>query len=324
MRILITFLVAVFMIANPLPASDMPEWVVNPYSVYDQSLYIAATGTGSSRAAAEEDAISSIAAVFGVNVESETSIYTHDNTVSGAFDSMTSSSSLSVSAKLSGVTITEHWSDGKSEYALAVMDKNSASSYYLSEIVCLSNGIDEKIETARETGDMLSLYIAAYSQLPDAREVDRCISILAVLSPGSMPSEARGEAYVESVVMSAAREISIVIELVSKSGLEDSLYFALVGCLTSNGILVIKPEDARYILNAGIDVYETPAPRGMVYAEYDLTLDLIDIDTDKEILAYSYSGREGHRTLERAERMVENTISKLIDKEFGKRFLSVF
>ncbi len=60
MRILITFLVAIFMIANPLPASDMPEWVVNPYSVYDQSLYIAATGTGSSRAAAEEDAISSI------------------------------------------------------------------------------------------------------------------------------------------------------------------------------------------------------------------------------------------------------------------------
>ncbi len=324
MRTLISILITAFLIVLPLSAADMPEWVGNPYSEYDKSLYIAASGAGATRAAAEENAISSIAAVFGVSVESETSTYSHESTATGVFDSMASSSSLSVSTELSGVTIVDHWSDGRSEYALAIMDKDAASAYYIGEIMRLSNAITGKLDQAERSGNALSLYAAAYSLLPDAEEVDRCRSILAVLSPGTMLSDAPGVAYIESVMREAARDVGICIEMVSDSGLESSLEVDLMQWLSLNGLLVVEPEDARYILEASIDVYETPGPRGMVYAEYDLDIVITDGDTGREVLAYTHSGREGQRTFARAERMVENTLSELIEDDFSKSFLAVF
>ncbi len=310
-----------------IPAfSAMPEWVVNPYSDYPDSTYIAASGIGMTRDEAEADAISSIASFFGVSVETLTEVQTEEEISSdeggSSYSSLSSGSSLSVSmGNLAGVTVKEHASDGTFHYALAVMDKSSAVTYYFAQARMISGRIEKELKDAEKRFGDLSAYQMVNSLILEAEQLDEMISVLNVLSP-SISSTLSGR-MVEVNSFAERYRDSIEISSRIERDIDGSLEKAVDDFITSNGF-ASSDDGERYLIRGGVDIYTSDAPRSMVYADYDVYLELYDQDEGDTVFSFSYSGREGHRSEAQAIRRIAVRIKDIVQNEFAASFSENF
>ena len=150
----ITLIALLFAIGAASLMAALPGWVMDPYDFLDPDEYIAASGIGRSAAEAEGDAISSLAAVFGVSVDSLTEIDVSDTGIS-ADDSYAFSADIEVSVDdLVGVSVVDSWNDGRIYYALASLDREDSADHYLSQLLWLSSFVEERYdEIAGAIGD---------------------------------------------------------------------------------------------------------------------------------------------------------------------------
>ena len=318
----ITLIALLFAIGAASLMAALPGWVMDPYDFLDPDEYIAASGIGRSAAEAEGDAISSLAAVFGVSVDSLTEIDVSDTGIS-ADDSYAFSANIEVSVDdLVGVSVVDSWNDGRIYYALASLDREDAADHYLSQLLWLSSFVEERYDEIAEAIGDFRAYAEARKLIPVAERLDGVRTILGVLSPQIVSSVSVIDPGKVRLLADQCRDaVSIRLEIDGdiNGALKRSLatYFSVFGIDLTDG-------EARYVIRGGIEGYPSKAPARMVYVDYFLTLELYDTVSGETLMVFSEDGREGHRTEAQARNLISVGLDEIIRTGFAEAFREAF
>ena len=304
--------------AAPVPAGDQPEWVRN-LSGYRSSrpTHVVAVGHGSSRQAAETDAIRQLVVTFGVDVQVDQRIVESYRGVEGGrgthHAAIDSEIALAAGMNLIGAEIGDAWLDGRGgHYALAVLNRARAVQIY-SEMIRANREIIEGLTgmapAQRNTFDGFARYSLA------AVIADMTVSYGEVLAVIGAPQQGlrRGDDFRRTAQeISAAIPVAITVSDDRANRVQGAFAraFSDLGFRTGGA-------NPRYLLNVNLVVLPVELSGQNVFARMELSAELIDTGTGAVLLPFNFNLREGHRTQSEAEARLFLTAEQRITREFG-------
>jgi hypothetical protein len=319
---------------GPGLSSGVPAWVSDTRSVYPDERWLWALESGPDKTAALEAALTALARRFRLDVESEADAYERysdavRNENGESFQTASETREFVRETRISshvygliGVE-TDFWiaSNGAC-YAIALMNIAECSRRYQA-LIGENEGVIVALLSAAAAHPgsfdaVLRLNLAADTALVN----DSFRSILSVLSRGRLPEgrAAYGNAEaVRSLALDAARAILISIHI--EGDVDGRIGRAFGVCFADRGFrTVAEGAAAAYILAGSYHPQDMDLGSGdMYYARYTLTA-VLRTATGEELLSFSSTGHEGHRTLAEARQFVLRTAGQEVERGFGPRF----
>ncbi|MCL1812398.1 MAG: LPP20 family lipoprotein [Treponema sp.] len=303
-----------------------PDWVSDPYKVYNRAIYIAAVGYGGSRDAAEKSALTNLTSIFGQSISSETRTdYTYTQAVQASSFVWSEKSDLEQAVKTSvamdtliGAEIKDVWKSPDGEwYAAAAMDKAKTNMIYAELIQQNLETIGKltRLSAAERQSfeGFLNYYQAA--NLADANLVFG--NVRNVISPGSMAGEnlKTGNDY-RLEAAQIARNIPIAVNV--ENDVQNRIKGAFSSTLTRAGFLT-GGAGGRYTLSATLSLNEVEYPNSPYrFIRYIVDANLIDTTTGIVLFPYNINDREGHANLSEAQNMAIRAAETRINNDYLK------
>ncbi|MCL1815924.1 MAG: LPP20 family lipoprotein [Treponema sp.] len=301
-----------------------PEWVTDPYRMYNRVVYLAAVGSAPSRDTAEKTALINLTSIFGQSIEGESKAnYTYSQAVEASSSSWSEKSDIAQAVKISaamdtliGAEIKDVWkSPDGTWYAAAVMDKAKTNLIY-SELIQQNLGTITKLTSLstaeKESFDGFINYYQA-ANLADANLVFS--NVRTVISSGSMMGEnlKPGNDYrLEAVRIARNIPIAVSVENDRQNRIKD----AFSGVLTRAGFRT-GGSDSRYVLRARLSLDEAAYPNTPYkWIRYGVDASLIDVSTGTVLFPYNINGREGHTSLSEAEARAVRAAEDRINEDY--------
>lgn len=326
-------ILAVWVIATMvLSASALqPDWIDNWSRYYPDNHYIGAVGYGKSRSAADEDALSQLAAFFGASVSTHTVVSSSStsssvgiNTDESSRSTYSSASSITVDlSNMVGTSFRERWDDGRNYYSLAVIDRNKTKEYYFSQANTSAGVIKQAFELNPSEISFVNYHLVRNIS-ENLVKYDEAMRILSVV--------ASPLAYLAEKIP-ARNEISDLIDrLTYNAGVNvvcddeawDYLCDDFLSVLSSHGINIFDDE-TRYVISVDISIEPTEVPGNTLkFAKYSLTVTVHDQVLNKAIFTWKGSGREGQLSQDAAEDRALIAIRKKFKGDFDQKFSKTF
>jgi hypothetical protein len=301
--------------------SARPDWISDPYKVYNKTAHIAAVGYGPARDTAEKNALAALTAIFGQSVSSETkSSYTYTQALEASGTAWGENSEIAQAVKTSvemdsliGAEIRDVWNGGDTYYAVAVMERAKTSLIY-SEMIQTNlktiSGLTNLSSSVKRSFEGYGQYRKA-ARLADANVM--FANVMKVVSPGSMAGESfkTGDDYrLEAAEIARSVPVSVIVS----NDRQARIRSAFSQVLTGAGFLT-GGNDSRYVLNVAVLLEEVAYPgNSSKFIRYTIDADLVDKTEGTVLFPYNISGREGHIILSEAEnraiRAAEDEIKK--------------
>ena len=320
------FALAVFLVVSCNTAASAnrsaePEWVSDPYRVYNRTVFIAAVGYGPSRDAAEKSALANLTSIFGQSISSETrTSYTYSQAVEASSFVWSEQSDLEQAVitatamdTLIGAERKDVWrSPDNTWYASAIMDRAKTNMIYSQLIQRNLETIERLIRLSAAERQSFEGFLNFYqaANLADANLI--FANVRNVISPGSMAGEnlRTGNDYrLEAAQIAQNIPIAITVENDVQSRISGSFSSALTRAGFRTG-----GSDSRYVLRGSLTLNEVSFQNNPYrFIRYTVDALLIDTSTGIVIFPYNINDREGHVNLSEAEnlaiRSAENTIN---------------
>ena len=316
--------------------SGVPEWILSPSSVYDDSKYLSAVGYGEDRASAELSAIAAITKVIKQQVNSETVSNENFTSVEGNWTTgrdVTSSVQTQSDLVISGIYIQDVYPVKKGKtleyYALALINREETGNLYKSKIAELTPVIDNMIVEAYKNMGSFSSYGILSQAAQLAAECDLFLDMLAVINPTyykmSIPDYGNA-ATVEELARRCLSQIVIGFDI--KGDIDGRVAAAFSKIFSEYGIKLasIEDEDATYTLVADVSFspLQMSGETKNKYIRFVVNANLTELKTDKIVLPFAISGREAHLSEEEATQRAVRTIENEIRKQFQSKVYSLF
>ena len=324
LAVLLAFILGACKSSPGAKKTSEPEWISDPYKVYNRTVYLAAVGYGPSRDTAEKTALTNLTSIFGQSITSESKTdYSYSQAVEASSYAWLEKSDLEQAVKTSvamdtliGAEIKDVWkgSDGV-WYAAAVMDRAKTNLIY-------SELIQQNLETIAKltnlsAADKQSLegFISYYeaASLADANSV--FANVRTVISPGSMAGEnlKTGNDY-RTDAAQIARNIPINVTV--ENDRNNRIKGAFSASLSKAGFLT-GGADSRYVLKATLSLDEVLYQNNPYkWIRYVVDANLMDTSTGIVILPYNINDREGHTSLAEAEIRAVTAAEKRINDDY--------
>ena len=317
---------------------EPPLWLSNPELAYPQERYVAAVGSGPDLAAAEKSALASLAGIFGQSVSGSVTVRSRyaDRMADDRIISSTSDSSITekvaTSVKLDtlvGASIKETWTDNKTVYALAVMDKAETALLYAELVRANDSIINELSAQAGLKGFAEFSRLRAIAETAEATE--SLINVLAVTSPAQAAAMRASRTPAQSYkarLADVAATISISVNI--ENDRLNLLTQAFIDALAEMGFRASAfAGNADYELSGSLLFEEVDMKRQnpFEFSRGALSAALIDAATGETLLTLSITAREGHNSLSEAETRAARSLAAKAGKEFAASldsFLSGF
>lgn len=312
--------------------SNPPIWLSNPDAVYSSSRYVSAVGSGYDRSSAEKSALTSLTAVFGQSISSDTTVSSRylDSVKSGILQSTSASFSIDESITtavsldtLVGAEIKETWTDaaGKYTYAIAVMDKPKAAILYADLIKSNDNLIASLIDIPEGDKGTFTEYSRLRLAADTADANEHFINVLSVVSPASAAatrsSRESGDVYrMKASTAAAGIPISVYVsnDVTDMAAQAFSSVFSASNFRTTTGA-------GKYALTGEVTFSEVTLPNNPnTFSRAVLNARLADAETGEVLLPYSTSVREGHASLSEANNRAVRSLAKKIESDFAANF----
>ncbi|MDR0663813.1 MAG: LPP20 family lipoprotein [Spirochaetaceae bacterium] len=323
-------------VKNNLPPAGQPtgqpDWVLSPYSVYNQAIYIAAVGQGGNRAAAERSSFAALTAIFGQSIQAEFSNLTHySEAVNNGSLNVSENNAVSEAIKTSadmdsliGAEIADVWWDAKDKlwYAAAVLEKQKAAALY-SELLRgnqrLINEITSIPDAEKNTLESFSRYQLA-AAVADANHL--YANLLSVLGGAGAEGTLKkgGDYRLEAAKIARNISIAVNVEGDRQNRVENAFAVAL-------GRLGFKSggNNNRYVLNAKVSLSSASLPGNKnEFCRYNIDSYLTDTKNGGRMAPYNITGREGHTAMSEAEIRAINAAVKKIESEYEQVFNGFF
>ena len=219
-------IISILVCSTGVFAQKIPSWVEKPSESFPEKNYITAVGEGRTKTQAEVNAIEKLAAVFGRDISSETK--STSRMVQARADGSVVTAEASgierdvvqkVNAEdLVGVEIKDTCKDGKTYYAIAVMNRENARTAIISEIN--KNEPEIKKILAMKVSDKKSM--ENYSRLSLAHETavydEKLLKKLDVLDSkeaDSLRKSVTASLSVKKELLSVAFQIPVYVSVVN-------------------------------------------------------------------------------------------------------------
>ncbi len=282
-------------------AEKMPAWVNTPAKVFPAEKYFAQVGEGASQKKADLAAVENLAAIFGRDVKS--SLITSKRMAQAQKSGQVETGSVSefsqdITQKVSqenlfGIELKESFLDGKTYYALAVMDKEKTAVALVSMITKNEEAIKQNLNYY--DGEVS---LEAYGALHFAREVailnEKYLQKLNVIksnSAATLRNQCTTAKTVSQQLTKLAQQIPIYIRIEGDS--EGKLQKAFADMLKAIGFRTSDDSNERYVLSGSLS-FDKRVPRDGSTIQYYYTFEgnLSDSELYQNLWPFSFTGRE--------------------------------
>jgi hypothetical protein len=312
-----------------------PAWVSSPYSVYDQSEYVAAVGYGSNRTEAERNAFVSLTAVFGQAIQVEVStVSNYSEAVNNGSITVTQNNAVKEAIKTSsemdsliGAEIADVWQNtaDRSWSAVAVLEKDEAAALYADLLrgnLRLINEITNIPAAEKNSFEAFSRYQLAATVADANKLYANLLSVLGNSPAGLRPSDVKSGSDYRLEAANIAGNIPVAINVEDDRQNRIGNAFAVV-----LGKLGFKSggRNNRYVLNVKLTLTGANVPGNQFqFSRYNIDAYLTDTTNNSRMSPFNISGREGHTVMSEAEVRAVNSAAKKIDDEYAQVFNSYF
>lgn len=307
------------------PKTPEPAWVANPGAVYPEAKFVSATGYGPDRDTAAKTALGSLIAIFGQNVSGATTMSTRyaEAVKSGAIEvtedfamNRDVNSTFALDTVV-GAEIKDTWDDGKTYYAVAVLDKAKASITYANLIEKNEETIKKLTDIPPGERDTLDAY-ARYDLASAVADTNvKFLNLVSVINPAQAAAKRGTVSNGDSLRLECLRiaqniPIGIVVE-----GDRDGRIAAAFAAVISDAGFKSGGKNSRYVLSATMALSPVElANQTNKFARYALDSKLTDTATGSVLLPYGSSAREGHATMSEAENRAFRTAEQKIKTDY--------
>lgn len=296
---------------------------------YPSALWIAATGSGNSEESAKSQAKMALCQTLGESVTGNQKVLTSADSYGKDFATVDTEIQESILfEKIHGIELKDVSKNDDGSYsALAVLNRQSASRYYQSEISRLDSEISSALEDSKKTEGTFAGLKAAGRAKSKAIENEYNLRILSALnsSLGKMVNLSYGSLLaVEQKYSEAASKIQI--GLIVDGDENDRIASAFSSTFTRFGMKVLPQKSPVYNLKASLSLEDAGKLDGQhEFVRYNLIASLVDSSNNGAvILPYSLSGREGHVSASQAKLRVFTKIEKKVQGEFAEKLEDSF
>lgn len=319
--------------AFPMAAAGMPVWVTTPYKVYPSEKYFAQCGSGTSAKKAELDAVEKLAAIFSTSISSKSfsssrmKLAQKEGEVSTAkvFDF-----SQDVTRKVSledliGIELKESYTDGKTFYALAVMDKVDTAKALVSAV----QFNDKKIQALLKDENLGNISIINYGRLNFAKEIallnEKYLARLDVVDSSASANLKRSivnSASLHAELAKMASFIPIYIKIENDSP-ANQIKQDLAQMVNVCSLNVSDDSNERYsIIGSLFLITEISGDGRIVQSYYTLDCCLSDNALEEKLLPIKIEGRERSTSESEAKRRAYQALSSKIKSVTTASFLN--
>jgi hypothetical protein len=298
-------------------SSARPAWVDSPEAVYSRNAFVAGVGAGNDRPAAEQNALTALSSIFHQSLQADQTISTsyQEAVKNGAAADWTENTSVesaiktSTAMELAGAEIREVWTDGKTFYAVAVMENERTARLYTQMIQDNQRIIDTLTDIpAADRNSMDSL--ARFQFAATIAEANRVFAnVLSVIGAPVTAGIKRPEDYrLEASNIIKTIPVSVVVE----NDRDGRIRSAFASVLSSAGFRT-GGNNSRYQLRARLSLSEVQLPNQTnKFVRYGIDGNFVDASTEQILFPYNAVGREGHVSIPEAEnRAVRAAESKI-------------
>ena len=286
-------------------AEQIPDWVNNPYSVYDSEKYFASVGEDESRQKAEVNAVQNIASLFGQDIDLVTTASQHmeskqseENITTEEWKKINLEIIKRVNQKdIFGIEIKEYWLDEKRNvwYVVAVIDKAHASEIYKGVIEKNNEEINVAQNNAAEKKSMLEKYLYYKFAKNIAEKNDVHIKRLSVINQ-DMGKILQDKSFSSEELLGKMKETaSSAPVFININGDEKGIIkAALVSVLSEEGFITTEDNSSSYVLSGSAYFTVSENSTGKItFCKYSFECGIDDSITTLKLFTYSTSGREG-------------------------------
>jgi len=309
-------------------AAPEPNWVRDPYARYSRQANLAAVGGGSSREAAEKNALGNLVAIFGqsIQVDERVSVSYREavgnGVVAGWSDTTAIDNTIATSAGmdlLAGVEIGDVWHNGKNEYfAVAVLNRANTVRLY-SEMIRANQAVIENLVNISEAEKNSLEGFVRYSFAAVIADVTtgygNLLSVIGIHADGS-PAQAlkSGDDY-RLLARDITRAIPVGISV--QNDRAGRLAGAFAGALSDAGF-ISGSGASRYVLDASavLEPVELSGNQNK-FTRITLKANLVDTYLNAVLLPFDFTSREGHLTQAEADNRAYAAAERKINEEYA-------
>ena len=310
-------------------AENIPNWIINPKSIYDENKYLSAVGEGLTLKDAQINAYINLSKTFSISVDFDAASLERWNETGKNVDSQSlyyENTKLQSYAELFGVEFKEaHYSPNENIYrVLAVIDKEKSIKILSQKIRYNEMSINEYMNNM--SNNPIERYSVLDIVLVLAKKNQMYYDELIVLGVDNI-SLKYNASQIESMKLNEAKNMTF--NLVMENNYS-ALAQTIESTVSKSGFKLTKSNPA-YNFNIRIDwsdSRELPDFAGggfMVY--YQFQIDLLDRNGD---LIYTFNfgdqsnGRQHGFTEAEARKYILTEITKTVKEEFKGKFLDFF
>lgn len=312
-------------------SNDKPEWIDNPKAKYPDGMYLAAVGYGSTRRAAEADAMGSVARIFKTDVRANTKFTERYSELSATkqedevslFSENTKDIFISAEQDLINIEIGETYTDNLGKvYALAYIHRSRTADIY-----------DEKIT---QTDQMVELYMAKYSQASDnirryaylgvasifAYQNQVLLDQFAIISPLEYEMVGIENKYprINSLLRELASKISFSIEIAND---ENDIIFNTVKEIINEMNFNISASNPMLIVKGSYQYQNVELERNEEFVKYEFDLSISDY-TGQTVVSLNEKSRSGGINKDQAVAKSKSAIVASLKKKLQVRIEKYF
>lgn len=335
-KIIFVFLACFVLFSCATTKNSAPDWVLNPTSVYSDSEYLSAVGTGIDRLTAENAAVAALTRIVKQNVKSETTaseqFATAGNDVVSSRDTFSTVKTTS-DIVISGIQVKDVWlntAGKKTEfYALALINRKEAGTFYKSKIQELTSVINSKIQNGYANFGTFAAYATLKEASILAEECDYYLDILGVVNPTMYKiciPDYGNAAAIKDLATNCLQKTVVAIQIEGDQNGRIEAAFSTI--LKDYGIRIanVGDTDATYTLigDASFTPLEMSSESKNKFIRFVLNASLTEVKSGKNVLPFSVSGREAHLSESEATQRAVRTIENEIRLNFRDKFDSLF
>ncbi|MDR2784926.1 MAG: LPP20 family lipoprotein [Treponema sp.] len=301
-----------------------PSWVDRSESVYNERYYIAKVGTASSRRQAEAVAFGNLTGYFGQSVKADLAaveVYKERVTkgsvdISSSVDAVQAIQVSSSMESLIGAEINDVWDDGKTYYAVAIMDKAKVIPIYQGLIEANLSLIDRLTNVPADRRPTIETVAAYHSAADIAKANFVFVTVLNLLGGPNMRSGLKSSEDYIYEADEIARLIPVNVEVENDS--EGRIRGAFAGVLSGAGFRT-GDNSSRYIVKAKLSISPVDLPnQPNKFSRFVLNAELIDGNTKVALFPFNINGREGHISQSEANQRAIRTAESRVKQDYGK------
>ena len=326
--LLLTVSCAQYPIDAKAQSETLPSWVNNPAEQFNDSQFLMAVGSSTSRQEAKNQAQSNLAKIFVSEVQvNEQTIQEYEETSSSEGESsfeertqLITRSKIESNQQMRNVQIKEIYeAESGIFYALATMNRMKTAQLYSEEIDRNQKAISSLRQKAHQTDSKLDRLIFMKQAMAKAKMNEMLLNQRAILT-GQTTQRADELASVSEITQSyrqAKQECTVSIDVASEFPRE--LQSEISRKLQNEGFTISKA-DEQPVVQMNLNLMMDPVDLGRENAEFvqwAFQVEAKNMETNQWFSTYTAEGREGSMNKEYAQKRAIQAVRKEISANFS-------